>query len=232
MTGMVFSGGFCSSAITVFYQFSSDLTISAENGIMKADMKKFILSCMFFFVSPVVIFALIITSGVFPRPAVLGDADSSESNHMLLPFQSYETEMIVPSLKSSSSTLIMIEKYLKHYNSLLYPYSGIIMNSSEKYGVDPKLIVAIAQQESNLGKSSPDGCNNAWGWGIHARGTTCFESWEEAIDKVTMGIAKNYCSKGLCEDPCEMMKKYTPRSNGSWCRGVNQFLVEMETGNF
>jgi len=29
-----------------------------------------------------------------------------------------------------------------------------------------------------------------------------------------------------------MMKKYTPKSNGSWCAGINQFLREMETGDF
>jgi len=122
--------------------------------------------------------------------------------------------------------------YLKHYNSPLLPYTDTILSSGRKYNVDPRLIVAIAQQESNLGKTSPEDCYNAWGWGIHASGTTCFGSWNEAIETVTKGLAKSYCAKGLCDDPCEMMKKYTPKSNGSWCFGVNQFLGEMEHGDF
>ena len=156
---------------------------------------------------------------------------SPETLYASLP-ETVSSNFIVPAIEAEDSIPIVIENYLKHYNSPLLSFKDDIVKIARENNVNPRLIVAIAQQESNLGKSSPEGCNNAWGWGIHARGTTCFENWKEAISVVTKGIAKNYCSKGLCNDPCEMMKKYTPKSNGSWCRGVNQFLTELETGNF
>lgn len=140
--------------------------------------------------------------------------------------------VVLPSIKGESSTSLVIEKYLDRYDSPLLPYVDIIISSAEEAGVDPKLIVAIAQQESNLGKTSPENCFNAWGWGIHSKGTKCYTGWPEAIESVTLGIAVNYCLKGYCDDPCVMMKKYTPRSNGSWCAGVKQFLTDMEFGNF
>lgn len=136
------------------------------------------------------------------------------------------------SVNIQNGSQIMIERYLQRYGSPLLPYSGKIVEEAEKNKIDPYLIVAIAQQESNLGKNSLEGCYNAWGWGIHSRGTLCFDSWEKAIETVSRGIARDYCAKGYCDDPCLMMKKYTPRSNGSWCFGVNQFLSQLRTGDF
>jgi len=143
-----------------------------------------------------------------------------------------ENGAIAFSIRAENSTRVVIERYLNRYNSPLAPYSELIVSEAASFGIDPKLLIAIAQQESNLGKNSPEGCFNAWGWGIHAKGTKCYENWEQAIKSVATGIAQNYCAKGYCEDPCVMMKKYTPRSNGSWCFGVKQFLREMEYGDF
>lgn len=140
--------------------------------------------------------------------------------------------VVYSTILQRKSAPIIIERYLKHYNSPLTGFVEKIISSAEKNNVDPFLIVAIAQQESNLGKKSLEGCYNAWGWGIHSKGTKCYESWEEAIESVADGIGKDYCQKGYCDDPCIMMKKYTPRSNGSWCNGVKQFLGEMESGNY
>lgn len=196
--------------------------------------KKILLCAIFFFFSPVVLLGFLFSGNLMTRVNVLGTTSVKDISlaQTMADLSSQSTGEIFVSVKNESSTAVMIENYLKHFNSPLLPYVDSFLMSSEKYGVDPKLIVAIAQQESNLGKSSPEDCYNAWGWGIHARGTTCFSDWNEAIETVTKGIAKNYCAKGLCGDPCEMMKKYTPKSNGSWCFGVKQFLNEMETGIF
>lgn len=168
-----------------------------------------------------------------PAGKVLGETSSvtfsPPSNKAYSSFEEQKA-IIAPTIEAALATPVIIENYLRHYHSPLLPYTNKILEEAEKNGVKPQLIVAIAQQESNLGKKSPEGCFNAWGWAIHERGTLCFSNWEEAIEVVTRGIAVGYCQKGLCDDPCEMMKKYTPKSNGSWCAGVNQFLKEMETG--
>jgi len=203
-------------------------------------LKKFLLCFVFFLLSPLILamgfYLTDSSSRLLPwlakgnaqaQEKVLGAVTKSFSSEALA-----EVGLIESSIKTENSLPLIIENYLRHYNSPLLPYKDKILEEAAFHKVNPELIVAIAQQESNLGKKSPENCFNAWGWAIHERGTKCFDDWNNAIETVTAGIASGYCEKGLCDDPCEMMKKYTPKSNGSWCLAVKQFLGEMETGNF
>lgn len=121
----------------------------------------------------------------------------------------------------------IIRQYLVKYNSPLVPYSDLFVAASDQYGLDSRLLVAIAQQESNLCKKSPQGSYNCWGWGIHSRGTLGFTDYPTAIASVAQGLKEDYIDKGLLTPP-EIMSKYTPLSNGSWAEGVSQFMSEME----
>ncbi len=127
---------------------------------------------------------------------------------------------------------IVIHKYMARYDSPMLDYAKYIVDISDSYGVDPYLIVAIAQQESNLGKLMPKDCHNAWGWGIHSAGTLCFDSWEEGINMFISGLAKNYLAYGL-RTPQEIMTKYNSTSpDGAWAKGVSQFLSDLQTGDW
>ncbi len=139
------------------------------------------------------------------------------------------------SLKSSivagDARPLIIKNYLEYYRSPLFLHSDYIFEVSQQVGMDYRLLVAIAQQESNLCKKIPENSYNCWGWGIHSRGTLKFASYEEAIKVVAEGIKEKYINKGL-ETPQEIMAKYTPLSNGSWAVGVSQFMEEMEDGSY
>lgn len=127
---------------------------------------------------------------------------------------------------------IVINKYMDKWGSPMEDMGNYITSIADEYKVDPYLIVAIAQQESNLGKKIPDNCHNAWGWGIHSEGTLCFDSWEEGIDTFTRGIAQSYYAYGLYT-PDEIMTKYVPHSpEGAWANGVSTFLSQLENGTF
>ena len=126
---------------------------------------------------------------------------------------------------------MLIKKYLEHYNSPLVPYSDLIFQLSENYGYEYYWIVAIAQQESNLCKKVPENSFNCWGYGIHKKGTLRFENYELAIRSYAEYLKREYFDKGL-NTPELIMKKYCPSSNGSWARGVNQFIEELKSGNF
>jgi hypothetical protein len=52
---------------------------------------------------------------------------------------------------------------------------------------------------------------------------TKFGSYPEAIETITRTLATNYIAGGL-NTPDQIMKKYTPSSNGSWANGVNYFM--------
>lgn len=125
----------------------------------------------------------------------------------------------------------IIKAYLEKYKSPLAPYSDLIFELSEDYGFEYYWIVAIAQQESNLCKKIPEDSHNCWGYGIHKNGTLKFENYELALRSYAEYLKREYFDKGL-NTPELIMKKYCPGSNGSWAFGVNQFIREMETGDF
>lgn len=190
------------------------------------------LCLLFFGLSPLLLFLTVFLINFPSSEEVLGEKTSEPFSSRSFLANEPESGVLAPTIKVEDASAVILENYLRYYHSPLLPHVETILLSAEKYKVNPQLIVAIAQQESNLGKKSPPDCHNAWGWGIHSQGTTCFDNWDRAIETVTAGIARDYCAKGYCDDPCVMMKKYTPRSNGSWCAGINQFLKEMETGIF
>lgn len=130
------------------------------------------------------------------------------------------------SVKSADAIPEIIKSYLKKYNSPLIHDADFIITIADKYHLDPRLLVAIAQQESNLCKKIPDDSYNCWGWGIHSRGTLRFSSYREGVEAVAKGLSQNYIGKGLTT-PEEIMAIYTPLSEGSWAKGVQQFLDEM-----
>ena len=122
----------------------------------------------------------------------------------------------------------LIRQYLVRYNSPLVGLENFMVAKSDEYGLDYRLIPAIAQQESNLCKIIPDNTYNCWGWGIHSKGTLGFRSYEEAIKTVMEGLKSEYIDKGLTT-PDAIWTKYTPSSpDGAWGKGVNQFMEEME----
>lgn len=121
----------------------------------------------------------------------------------------------------------IVRQYLEKYNSPLEPFANQVVEAADKNGLDFRLLVAIAQQESNVCKKIPDNSYNCWGWGVHAKGTLRFSNYSEAVDTVSQGIKEDYIDKGYTT-PEVIMKKYTPASPGSWAAGVTQFLSEME----
>jgi hypothetical protein len=122
---------------------------------------------------------------------------------------------------------VVVRKYLERWHSPFVGQADLIISASERYGVDPYLVVAIAQQESNVGKKDKPNCYNAWGWAQTSVYTRCFDSWEDGISSFVKEFAQNYVKKGLTT-PEDIMTRYNATSpGGSWAKGVNQFLAEL-----
>lgn len=84
-------------------------------------------------------------------------------------------------------TVERIRSFLAHQGSPMTAYSNVIVASGMKYGVDPRVIVAIAGVESTYGRYSRG--YNAWGWG-KAR----WSSWGVAIERYTQALSSSYRS--------------------------------------
>ena len=120
-----------------------------------------------------------------------------------------------------------LKYFFRKYNSVLYDHADIFVKRADENQFDYRLLPAIAMQESNLCKYIYEGSHNCWGWGIYGNKVTRFESYDEAIDTISRGIKKYYIDRGLTT-PEDIMRKYTPPSDGSWAYGVNTFLKIIE----
>jgi len=157
---------------------------------------------------------------------------SFDTNSFIFAAIPQTTLEIKTAIASEDARPILIEQYLKHYKSPMAGHGDYIVKTADHFGIDPYLVVAIAQQESNLGKLMPPSCHNAWGWGIHSKGTLCFDTWQEGINTFTQGLSEKYAAYGL-RTPDQIMTRYNPTSpGGAWAKGVNQFLEELHSGSW
>lgn len=127
----------------------------------------------------------------------------------------------------------LLKGYLQAKDSPLASYSKEMVATADKYQFDWRLLPAIAGQESSFGKKIPwdkEGqkpSHNAWGWGIYGDQILFFSSWEEGIEKVGAGLRDGYFDKNLTTIE-EIMRYFTPRSDGSWARGVSFIMEQIE----
>lgn len=124
-----------------------------------------------------------------------------------------------------------VRRYLEKYKSPMRGTSQALVEAADIYDIDPFLIVAIAQCETNLGKKSPEDCFNPFGLGIYGKKKTCFENWEESYQTMAKTLRKKYFDLGLTT-PEEIMEKYCPvsieKSDGHWAKCVNRFKKDVE----
>lgn len=187
--------------------------------------KSILLASTFFILTPLALFISAFSllgltkSEVSAKPVLAGS-----NIYASLPENAPSIEV---SIKSTDARVEIVRQYLARYKSPLADHAEHMVNVADETGLDFRLLAAIAQQESNLCKFAPEGTYNCWGWGIHKRGTLGFDSYEHGIGVVSRGIKDNYIDQGYVTVE-DIMRKYTPSSNGSWANGVTQFMADMQ----
>lgn len=124
---------------------------------------------------------------------------------------------------------VIVRDFLRFYRSPLEPHANLIVEVSDKYGFDFRLLPAIAMAESGAGKEIPEDSHNAWGYGIYGDQAIKFSSWEEGIEKVGYGLKRDYIDYGL-DTPEEIMPKWAPPSvakGGPWAEAIKYFVNQM-----
>src|SRR3989344_8638035 len=101
----------------------------------------------------------------------------------------------------------ILKDFFGRYNSPLTDYAQAIVDTADNYGLDWRLLPAIAMQESTLCKRTPTNSFNCWGFGIYGGKVTRFSNYNEAIETVSKTLARDYKSQGLSE-PHEIMTRY------------------------
>lgn len=196
-------------------------------------MKKIFLILLFFIFTPL---TLVLSLFGYSRLSV-------EQKQKIMPNQNYQVlgsqaplelylsnpssiGSITQEIQAADSRPLLIKNYLLKYNASLYQYADLILETSDKYGLDHGLILAIAQCESNVCKKIPEGSYNCWGFG---NGESRFRSFESAIEYVAKTLKEDYYDIGLVT-PHQIMPKYVPPSvekGGPWAKCVDKFLEEL-----
>jgi hypothetical protein len=133
-------------------------------------------------------------------------------------------------IEAEDARVLIVTSFLQRHNAALEPHDYFgqkLVEIADAYGIDFRLLPAIAMQESNLCKKIPPNSFNCLGLGVHSRGTWGFDSFDENFEAAAKVLSERYLDEGLTT-PQEIMKKYTPSSNGSWASSVNQWISEME----
>lgn len=131
------------------------------------------------------------------------------------------------SINETDGRVEKIRQFLQKYDSPLEPYAQDIVTAAEEYGLDYRLVPAIAMQESNLCRKIPKDSNNCWGFGIYGGKVHQFSDYKEGIYAVSKTLGTKYKGKGLVT-PEQIMTMWTPSSNGSWAFSVNHFMNMLE----
>ncbi|MCL6096577.1 MAG: hypothetical protein M1444_02760 [Patescibacteria group bacterium] len=190
-------------------------------------MKKVFLSAIFFTLTPILLtFCILYFSflNVQKKGSFSFLIPNNSVSYAALPSSQ---NVLGDSISPQDARVAVVADFFNKYNSDLFPFAQNVVSSADKYGLDYRLIPAIAMQESTLCKKAPKDSYNCWGFGIYGKNVTRFGSYPEAIETVTKTLATQYKQNGL-ETPQQIMAKYTPSNNGDWADSVSHFMNQLQ----
>jgi len=186
--------------------------------------KDFTLVAAWFFASNMIVLVLIIILLSVPT----GARSTNEENITYSVFSSKPpvNATISDSVEIDDARAAIIDQYFKEHKCPLAGTGRKMVELSDEHNFEFWWLPAIAWQESSCGKNIIDGSYNAWGYGIYGDNAKKFSNWDEAMEIIANDLSVNFFGKGLVE-PCEVERRYTPPSKGSWCRSIKYFKDEL-----
>ena len=116
-----------------------------------------------------------------------------------------------------------LRNYLSSKGSPLAPYSKDFINTADKYGLDWRLMPAIAGVESTYGLFVPSGSYNPYGWN---NGNFNFNSWAASTDYVAGQIKNRWGYLGNIT-PWKIGPSYA--ASPTWASKVTYYMSDIST---
>lgn len=135
-------------------------------------------------------------------------------------------EVLGASIQEKDGRVENLQRFFTKYHSILSDYAQNMVTAADLYGIDYRLLGAIAMQESGGCQAIPVNSNNCWGFGIYGSQVRSFPDYPTAIDVVSKALAQHYVSHGH-DTPENIMPVWDPASNGTWAKGVQYFMDQM-----
>ena len=189
-------------------------------------MRKLLITSAFLVITPIIfLFALIFSLILYSHNAT--DTYTAYDKKVVYAALPSAQNVLSGSITQEDGRTEKIRQFLAKYNSPLEPHAADLVSAADEYGLDHRLLTAIAMQESGLCKKIPVDSHNCWGFGIYGTTVTRFKDYKEGIYTVSKALATRYKKKGLVT-PEQIMTMYTPSSNGSWAFSVNYFMSTLQ----
>jgi len=145
--------------------------------------------------------------------------------------QSYQTATLSENVQPTTvvdDRIQRLQAYLSSKGSPMADAAEHFIKEADRLGMDWKLVVAIAGNESYFGVHIPYNSYNGWGWAVWT-GTNYganFQNWEQGITTVSEGLKENYINHGLTTVE-QIGRKYAADWGWSW--KVQHFMNEIES---
>jgi len=119
----------------------------------------------------------------------------------------------------------ILQEYLTKMNSPLAPYANEFVSTADTYTIPWYLVAAISGTESTFGQQVPHNCNNAWGFGVFGNQTLCFESYSQAIKKISQSLREDYMNKWKANSIEEIGSIYA--ASPAWAMHTQYFIDQI-----
>ena len=120
-----------------------------------------------------------------------------------------------------------LKRFLEKYNSPLVENADTFVEVADEYGMDYRMLPAIACLESGCGKALIEGSYNPFGWGVYGDNYIAFDDYDHAIQEVGKGLYEGYILKGA--DTVEKIAPiYNPPHYMKWQGDIRFFMDKIE----
>lgn len=141
-------------------------------------------------------------------------------------------QVLSASVVSADARVYLIEQFLTSHSSPMAPYAGVLVSEADRFGLDFRLIPAIAMCESNAGKHMPKKKEyNFAGIAVYTGQNygKAFDSWEHAIAWVAEYVKTKYYDRGITNlrDIGAIWAPPSVENGHSWTNCVESFQNEI-----
>ena len=141
-------------------------------------------------------------------------------------------QVLSATVEAGDSRTLLLESFLRQNNSPIAPFAGTIVAEADRFGLDFRLLPAIAMCESNAGKRMPKKDEfNAFGIAVYTGQLhgKAFNSWPHAISWVSQYVKEHYYDRGITDlhDIGAIWAPPSVQTGYSWTNCVESFMEKI-----
>jgi len=189
-------------------------------------MGKFILPVLFFLLTPITLLSSVALYSYHTHKGTNLALNLIDDRHIAYAALPGTTNVFEGSATLNDSRIDLLQNFLVTYHSKLAPFSSELVTKADKYGIDYRLLTAVAMQETTLcQKTLSSAPYNCWGFGIWGKKVTNFTSFSDAIEIISKYFG-NKKSQGVSTLD-SIGKIYNPGNTNSWKENVALFMSQI-----